>query len=322
MTEEQTPNQVVSADDQEQVSADQAAAGDGSSPVSPPKEQEVIEFDPQKHYYDGKGRIQKKYKKNGKLRNRYYEQELVRMQEELVKLQYWVKEEGLRVVIVFEGRDAAGKGGVIKRITEQMSPRIVRVVALGTPTEREKTQWYFQRYVPHLPAAGEIVLFDRSWYNRAGVERVMGFCTEEEYREFLRSCPQFERMLVRSGIILLKYWFSVSDEEQERRFQSRVHTPTKRWKLSPMDLESRRKWVAYSRAKDTMFDYTDIKQAPWYVVNSDDKKKARLNCISHILGQIPYEDISPEPVKLPPREAREGYIRPPINEQTFVPPEY
>jgi polyphosphate kinase 2 len=320
MTEEQAP--AVSVDEKSGSPTDEATAADGSSPTSPPAESKAEEFDPKKHYYDDKGRIQRKYKKNGKLRGLFYERELVRMQEELVKLQYWVKEEGLRVVIVFEGRDAAGKGGVIKRITERMSPRIVRVVALGVPTEREKTQWYFQRYVSHLPAAGEMVLFDRSWYNRANVERVMGFCTEEEYREFLRSCPQFERMLVRSGIILLKYWFSVSDEEQERRFQSRVHTPTKRWKLSPMDLESRRKWVAFSRAKDTMFDYTDLKQAPWYVVNSDDKKKARLNCISHILSQIPYEDISPEPIELPPRETREGYIRPPINEQTFVPEEY
>ncbi len=263
-----------------------------------------------------------KYNKKGRLDNDYYEKELARLQEELVKLQYWVKEKGLRVVIIFEGRDAAGKGGVIKRITEMTSPRIVRVVALGTASDREKTQWWFQRYVAHLPAAGEIVLFDRSWYNRALVEPVMGFCTEEEYREFLRSCPEFERMLVRSGIILLKYWFSVSDEEQERRFQSRIHTPTKRWKLSPMDLESRRRWVEYSKAKDTMFAYTDIKQAPWYVVNADDKNRARLNCITHILSQIPYEDLSPEELELPPREGNKGYIRPPIQEQTFVPEIY
>lgn len=262
------------------------------------------------------------YNKKGKLKQSYYEKELARLQEELVKLQYWVKEKGLRVVILFEGRDAAGKGGVIKRITEMTSPRIVRVVALGTASDREKTQWWFQRYVAHLPAAGEIVLFDRSWYNRALVEPVMGFCTEEEYREFLRSCPEFERMLVRSGIILLKYWFSVSDEEQERRFQSRIHTPTKRWKLSPMDLESRRRWVEYSKAKDTMFAYTDIKQAPWYVVNADDKNRARLNCITHILSQIPYEDLSPEELELPPREGNKGYIRPPIQEQTFVPEIY
>jgi polyphosphate kinase 2 len=322
MTDEQAPSSTKGEMIEEQMPAD-ASASDGGATApftkAPPKE---VVVDLTSQHIDEKGKVLKKYKRNGKLTTEFYEKELFRLQEELVKLQYWVKEKGLRVVIVFEGRDAAGKGGVVKRITEQMSPRIVRVVALGTPSDREKTQWYFQRYVPHLPAAGEIVLFDRSWYNRAGVERVMGFCTEEEYLEFLRSCPQFERMLTRSGIVLLKYWFSVSDEEQERRFQSRVLTPTKRWKLSPMDLESRRKWVEYSRAKDAMFDYTDIKQAPWYVVNSDDKKKSRLNCISHILSLIPYEDISPSPIQLPPREDREGYIRPPINEQTFVPEEY
>ncbi|GAB4278213.1 MAG: polyphosphate kinase 2 [Candidatus Promineifilaceae bacterium] len=257
-------------------------------------------------------------RKNGKLKTWFYERELAALQAELVKLQYWIKEKGLKVVIIFEGRDAAGKGGVIKRITERMNPRIARVVALGTPTEREKTQWYFQRYVAHLPAAGEMVLFDRSWYNRAGVERVMGFCSEEQYEEFMRSCPQFERMLVRSGIVLLKYWFSVSDEEQERRFQARVKDPRKRWKLSPMDLESRQRWVEYSRAKDMMFDYTDIKQAPWYVVPSDDKKRARLNCIRHILASIPYEDITPPPLELPPRVKSTGYIRPPFEEQNFV----
>jgi polyphosphate kinase 2 len=263
-----------------------------------------------------------KYKKNGKLKNKYYEGELKRLQEELVKLQYWIVAQGLRVVIVFEGRSGAGKGGVIKRITERTSPRIVRVVALPKPSDREKTQWWFQKYVTHLPAGGEMALFDRSWYNRALVEPVMGFCTEDQYREFLRSCPQFERMLVRSGIILLKYWFSVSDEEQERRFEARVDIPYKRWKLSPMDLEDRRRWVEYSKAKDRMFDYTDIKQAPWYVVNADDKKKARLNCITHILSAIPYEDITPKPIKLPPREVNEDYIRPPIGEQTFVPSIY
>ncbi|MCB8923726.1 MAG: polyphosphate kinase 2 [Ardenticatenaceae bacterium] len=263
-----------------------------------------------------------KYTKKGKLDNQYYEHELARLQEELVKLQYWVKEAGLRVVIVFEGRSGAGKGGVIKRILERTNSRIMRVIALPVPSDRERTQWWFQKYVAHLPAAGEIVLLDRSWYNRALVEPVMGFCTEEQYREFLRSCPQFERMLVRSGIILLKYWFSVSNEEQERRFQARIFTPTKRWKLSPMDLEDRRRWVEYSKAKDTMFAYTDIKQAPWYVVNADDKKRARLNCITHILSQIPYEDITPEPVQLPPREGDKGYIRPPIHEQTFVPEVY
>jgi polyphosphate kinase 2 len=248
-----------------------------------------------------------------------YEKELARLQIELVKMQEWIKATGHRVVVIFEGRDAAGKGGTIKRITEPLNPRIVQVVALPAPTEREKTQWYFQRYVAHLPAAGEMVIFDRSWYNRAGVERVMGFCTDEEYREFLRSCPEFERMLVRSGIQLIKYWFSVSDEEQERRFQRRLTDPTKRWKLSPMDLESRKRWIEYSRAKDEMFAYTDIKQAPWYVVNSDVKKHARLNCISHLLSSVPYEDMTPEPIELDERPAQTGYARPPIEEQTFVP---
>ena len=257
-----------------------------------------------------------------KLKRSFYEAELVRLQEELVKLQYWIKENGLKVVVLFEGRDAAGKGGVIKRITERTNPRIVRVVALGTPSDREKTQWYFQRYVPHLPAEGEMVLFDRSWYNRAGVERVMGFCTEEEYREFLRSCPEFERMLVRSGVILLKYWFSVSDEEQERRFHKRMQDPRRRWKLSPMDLESRMKWLEYSKAKDIMFSHTDIKQAPWYVVDADDKRRARLNCISHVMSQIPFEDITPSPVQLPPRPPESGYVRPPMEDQTFVPDKY
>lgn len=256
------------------------------------------------------------------LNKKFYEKELDRLQEELVKLQYWVKEKGLRMVILFEGRDAAGKGGTIKRITEYLNPRGCRVVALPAPTDREKTEWYFQRYVAHLPAAGEIVLFDRSWYNRAGVERVMGFCTEEEYQEFMRSCPEFERMLVRAGIILLKYWFSVSDEEQERRFQARAHSPSKRWKLSPMDVESRRRWIEYSKAKDKMFAYTDTKQCPWYVVNADDKRRAHLNCMSHILNQLPYEDIVPGPIDLPPREDDQAYVRPPITEQTFVPELY
>jgi polyphosphate kinase 2 len=252
------------------------------------------------------------------LKDGAYEKELRRLQIELVKLQEWVRHKGLKVVAIFEGRDAAGKGGVIKRITEPLNPRICRVVALGTPTDREKTQWYFQRYVPHLPAAGEMVLFDRSWYNRAGVERVMGFCTENEYMEFMHSCPEFERMLVRSDIILLKYWFSVSDEEQEKRFQARIKDPTKRWKLSPMDLESRKRWVDYSRAKDEMFSYTDIKQAPWYVVNADNKECARLNCIHHLLSMIPYKDLTPAPIKLPERE-KSSYVRPPISDQTFVP---
>jgi polyphosphate kinase 2 len=257
-----------------------------------------------------------------KINKVYYESELVKLQVELVKLQEWIKEKKLKVVVIFEGRDAAGKGGVIKRITQSLNPRICRVIALGTPTEREKTQWYFQRYVPHLPAAGEMVLFDRSWYNRAGVEKVMGFCTEEEHKEFLRSCPEFERMLVRSGIKLIKYYFSVSDEEQEKRFQARIHDRTKRWKLSPMDLESRSRWVEYSKAKDEMFAYTDIKQAPWYVVNADDKKKARLNCMTHLLSLIDYDDLTPEPIKLPPRQEEKGYIRPPLSDQTFVPEKY
>jgi polyphosphate kinase 2 len=250
-----------------------------------------------------------------------YAKELRRLQVELVKFQEWVRHKGLKVVVVFEGRDAAGKGGTIKRITESLNPRVCRVAALAAPTEREKTQWYFQRYVAHLPAAGEIVLFDRSWYNRAGVERVMGFCTEAEYLEFLHSCPEFERMLTRSGIVLIKYWFSVSDEEQERRFQARLKDPTRRWKLSPMDLESRRRWVEYSRAKDEMFAHTDIKQVPWYVVNADSKESARLNVIAHLLSTIPYEDLTPEPIQLPKLD-RKKYVRPPITDQCFVPERY
>ncbi len=251
-----------------------------------------------------------------------YEKELVKLNVELVKFQEWIKAKALKVAIIFEGRDAAGKGGAIKTITAPLNPRYARVVALPVATEREKTQWYFQRYVQHLPAGGEMVLFDRSWYNRAGVERVMGFCTEDEYREFLRSCPEFERMLVRSGILLVKYWFSVSDDEQERRFRARTMDPSKRWKLSPMDLESRTKWVEYSKAKDAMFAATDIKQAPWYVVRADDKKRARLNVIRHLLSLIPYEDLTPEPISLPPRQADGGYVRPPITDQTFVPEVY
>jgi polyphosphate kinase len=251
-----------------------------------------------------------------------YEKVLENLQAEMVKLQEWIKHENLKVVVLFEGRDAAGKGGVIKRITQRLNPRVCRVVALGTPTEKEKTQWYFQRYVPHLPSAGEMVLLDRSWYNRAGVERVMGFCSDEEYSEFLRSCPEFERMLVRSGVILIKYWFSVSDDEQEKRFQARIKDPAKRWKLSPMDLESRARWVEYSKAKDEMFKYTDIKQAPWYVVDADNKKKARLNCISHLLSLIKYKDLTPEPIKLPPRQEESGYVRPPLEDQTFIPSKY
>jgi polyphosphate kinase 2 len=254
-----------------------------------------------------------------RLDRKVYENRLMELQTELVKLQEWIKEKGLRVVVVFEGRDAAGKGGTIKRIVQRLNPRVCRVVALTTPTERERTQWYFQRYVDHLPAAGEMVLFDRSWYNRAGVERVMGFCTDEEHEEFLRSCPEFERMLVRSGILLIKYWFSVSHEEQERRFQRRIHDPARRWKLSPMDLESRERWVEYSEAKDLMFSHTDIKQAPWHVVQADQKKRARLNCIHHLLSQIPYEDLTPEPVELPERKPSRGYVRPPWADQNQVP---
>jgi polyphosphate kinase 2 len=257
-----------------------------------------------------------------KLPRKVYEQELARLQDELAKMQAWINHKGQRVVVIFEGRDAAGKGGVIKRITERLNPRIVRVVALGTPTDREKTQWWFQRYVAELPAAGEMVLFDRSWYNRALVEPVMGFCTDEEYREFLRSCPEFERMLVRSGIQLIKYWFSVSDDVQEARFQSRIGDPKKRWKLSQMDLEGRARWVDFSKAKDAMFAHTDIKQAPWYVVNADNKRRSRLNCISHLLSQIAYEDIPPRSVELPPRQTGIGYVRPPLTDQTFVPDRY
>lgn len=257
--------------------------------------------------------------KKNKLSTKVYEAKLAELQAELVELQEWVKAQNLRVVVLFEGRDAAGKGGAIKRITEKLNPRFCKVVALGIPTEREKTQWYFQRYVPHLPAAGEMVLFDRSWYNRAGVEKVMGFCTEEQYEEFLRSCPSFERMIIRSGIILIKYWFSVSDEVQEKRFQDRINDPTKRWKISPMDLEARKKWVEYSKAKDNMFAYTDTKQSPWYVVDADVKKKARLNCISHLLSMIPYQKVKHEKIVLPERQDSQAYVRPPMEEQTFVP---
>lgn len=257
-----------------------------------------------------------------KMSGKRYLEELTRLQLELSKLQEWVKARSLKMVVIFEGRDAAGKGGAIKTITLGLNPRVARIVALPAPTERERTQWYFQRYAAHLPAAGEIVLLDRSWYNRAGVERVMGFATADEVEEFYRSCPEFERMLVRSGIILVKYWFSVSDAEQERRFQARIKDPTKRWKLSPMDLQSRTRWVEYSIAKDEMFRHTDIKQAPWYVVAGDDKKRARLNVIHHLLSLIPYEDLTPEPMVLPPREPDRGYVRPPMDEQTFIPEVY
>jgi polyphosphate kinase 2 len=257
-----------------------------------------------------------------KLSNKVYEPELERLQRELVTMQEWVKADGHRLVIIFEGRDAAGKGGVIKRITEGLNPRVSRVVALAAPTERERTQWYFQRYIAHLPAAGEMVLMDRSWYNRAGVERVMGFCTEAEYHEFLRTAPDFERMLMRSGIQLVKYWFSVSDEEQERRFQDRINDTTKRWKLSPMDITARSKWVEFSKAKDAMFAATDTDDSPWWVVDADDKKRARLNCISHLLSLVPYEDRTPPPLELPPRQADSGYVRPPMSTQRFIPAAY
>jgi polyphosphate kinase 2 len=253
------------------------------------------------------------------IRKKVYEKELNILQIELVKLQEWIKHKRLKVVVIFEGRDAAGKGGTIKSIIQTLNPRICRVVALGTPTEREKSQWYFQRYAAHLPAAGEMVLFDRSWYNRAGVEKVMDFCTKDEYWEFLRSCPNFERMLIRSGIILIKYWFSVSEEEQEKRFLARIKDPTKRWKLSPMDLKSRELYVEYSKAKDEMFSYTDTKLCPWYMVNADNKRKARLNCIHHLLSLIPYKDLTPEPFELPPRKDSKGYVRPPLDEMTYIP---
>jgi polyphosphate kinase len=256
-----------------------------------------------------------------RLSKKEYEKELKRLQEELVLLQEWIAREGLKVAALFEGRDTAGKGGVIKRITEKTNPRVVRTVALATPTEREKTQWYFQRYVAHLPAGGEMVLFDRSWYNRAGVERVMGFCTDEEYREFMDSAPRFERLLMSSGMVLVKYWLSVSDNEQERRFRSRIDNPSKRWKLSPMDLEARARWVDYAEAKDEMFAHTDTDDSPWWVVDADDKRAARLNLISHLLEQIPYDAISKEKVELPPRQERE-YRRPPADTQKFVPTRY
>ncbi|WP_235984258.1 polyphosphate kinase 2 [Mesorhizobium neociceri] len=271
----------------------------------------------------GRGKKKKKKAKQAKADKPYrYVDELVRLQFELIKLQDWVQKEGLKVVVIFEGRDAAGKGGVIKRITESLNPRVCRVVALGTPTERERSQWYFQRYVSHLPGRGEIVLFDRSWYNRAGVERVMGFCTDAEYSEFLRSCPLFEEMLIKSGIILVKYWFSVGDDEQERRFKERIDNPIKRWKLSPMDLKSREHWVEYSRAKDMMQKFTDTDQSPWNIVDADNKKKARLNCISHLLTRIPYKEIRPAKIKLSPRQKDDGYVRPPKTSQHWVPTVY
>lgn len=266
--------------------------------------------------------MSEKYRPDGRITKGYYDTELLRLQEELVALQDWIKHEGLRVAVIFEGRDTAGKGGVIKRITQTLNPRIARVVALGIPTEREKSQWYFQRYVAHLPAAGEMVLFDRSWYNRAGVERVMNFCTDDEYREFLRSCPQFERMLVHSGMILIKYWFSISAEEQERRFLKRIADPKKRWKISPIDVASRAKWTEYSRTKDSMFMYTDIDECPWHVVNADVKRHARLNCIHHLLETVEYTDLPDEPIELPPLQTDPNYRRPDMDSMTWVPEVY
>ena len=262
------------------------------------------------------------YRRDGPIRKKFYESELFRLQEELVGLQRWIKQEGSRVAVIFEGRDAAGKGGVIKRITQRLNPRIARVVALGIPTERERSQWYFQRYVAHLPAAGEMVLFDRSWYNRGGVERVMGFCTDSEYREFLRSCPEFERMLVQSGMTLIKYWFAISPAEQERRFQSRINDARKRWKIGPIDIASRARWTDYSRAKDAVFTYTDIEEAPWYMVGADIKRHARLNCINHLLTAIPFQEIPHDPVELPDLQRDPNYRRPPIDGLRWVPEVY
>jgi polyphosphate kinase 2 len=257
-----------------------------------------------------------------KLDRKFYESELKELQVELVKMQYWIKHVGYRLIILFEGRDAAGKGGTIKRITEPLNPRGCNVVALGTPSDQQKTQWFFQRYVENFPSAGEIVIFDRSWYNRAGVEKVMGFCTPAQVEEFMLSAPEFERMVVRSGITLLKYWFSVSDDEQEARFRSRLQDPARRWKLSPMDLESRDRWVDFSRAKDEMFAHTNIPEAPWFTVEANDKRRARLNCIRHLLSKVPYEDMTPEAIELPPRKGSGDYQRPPLNEQFFVPNHY
>jgi polyphosphate kinase len=280
------------------------------------KKTKVEVFEKKDLYHDIKA------EKREKMGNNEYLAKLRNLEIELVKLQEWVKANRLKVVVIFEGRDAAGKGGVIKTIAGCLNPRICRIVALGIPTEKEKSQWYFQRYVSELPSGGEIVLFDRSWYNRAGVEKVMGYCTNDEYEEFLRSCPEFERMLIRSGIILIKYWFSISDKEQENRFQDRIKDPTKRWKISQMDIESRDKWVEYSMAKDKMFSYTDTRQSPWYVVPADDKRRARLNSIDHFLSLIPYKDLTVKAIKLPPLKHDLAYVRPPITEQNFVPEKY
>ncbi len=282
--------------------------------------------DSEKHHskHDGKSpkHVEPEKKDHRLISKKKYNKELRNLEVELIHLQEWVKYKQLKVVVLFEGRDAAGKGGVIKRISGPLNPRTCRIAALGTPTDKEKSQWFFQRYVDVLPAGGEIVLFDRSWYNRAGVEHVMGFCTAEQYEEFFRSCPEFEQMLIRSGIILIKYWFSVSDEEQEIRFQDRINDPTKGWKLSPMDIISREKWVEYSKAKDEMFKHTDMKLSPWYVVPADNKKLARLNCISHLLSMISYKPVESEPIVLLPRKEFPAYERPPISDQTFVPDRY
>ncbi len=272
-----------------------------------------------KHEGPGHGAGEDENGQASRLPRKVYEKELFRLQAELVKLQEWVRAEGVRLVVVFEGRDAAGKGGAIKRVTEYLNPRVARIAALPAPHERERTQWYFQRYTEYLPAAGEIVLFDRSWYNRAGVEHVMGFCTKEEYSRFLHQCPIFERLLVEDGILLRKYWFSVSDAEQEHRFRSRLDDPMRRWKLSPMDLESITRWEDYSRAKDEMFVHTDIPEAPWYVVDSADKRSARINMIAHLLSTVPYHAVRPPALRLPPRPASRGYVRAPRESQTFVP---
>ena len=297
------------ADKKKEQRGQQDVAKAAKKPDTPPMVEEVPRIDV--------------HIKHERLNKSFYESELVRLQLELVKWQTWIKQKGLKVVMLFEGRDAAGKGGVIKRITEPLNPRGCRVVALGTPTEKEKTQWYFQRYVRELPAAGEIVIFDRSWYNRAGVERVMSFCTDEQYEEFQRSCPEFERMLIRSGIILLKYWFSVSDEEQERRFHDRAKDPGKRWKLSPMDMESISRWVEYSKAKDTMLNFSNIPEAPWFGVEGDDKRRARLNCIHHVLSKVDYKDVLPSVIKIPERPPLpKDYQRPPREEQFHVPEVY
>tara|TARA_R110002124_G_scaffold63652_2_gene174342 strand:+ start:6711 stop:7541 length:831 start_codon:yes stop_codon:yes gene_type:complete len=266
--------------------------------------------------------MESEYYKNGKLNKEIYEEELEKLQAELLKLQYWVKEKKLKVCVIFEGRDAAGKGGVIKRITEPLNPRTVRIAALPKPTEKEQGQWYFQRYVNHLPSEGEIVIFDRSWYNRAGVERVMGFCSEEEYWEFLKSCPNFEKMLIDSGIILIKYWFAISDKVQNKRFQDRNNDPLKRWKLSDMDLLARSKWVQYSKAKDVMFEHTDTPESPWHVVNADIKRHARLNCMTHLLNKIEYDDLTPDPIELPPLVKDAEYLRLPISTQNWIPAVY